>query len=88
MWWFLYGLLIGAGGMRLLMWVWQGGHDVAWYAWPLGALALALFALAGQNFVASYKEMEPRAAWMGLLFIGLPGAAIAVAVTVLFFKAG
>ncbi|MBW2027454.1 MAG: hypothetical protein JRH06_01915 [Deltaproteobacteria bacterium] len=88
MWWFLYGLLIGAGGMRLLMWDRQGGTEVAWYAWPLGACALALFALAGQNFVASYKEMETRAAWMGLIFIGVPGALIAAAVAILFLRAG
>lgn len=88
MWWFLYGLLIGAGGMRLLMWVRQGDHGVAWYAWPMGVLALALFTLAGQNFFASYREMEPRAAWMGLVFIGAPGAVIAAAVIVLFLQTG
>ena len=70
--WFLYGLFIGAGGMRLVMWVQQEHVSVSWYAWPLGGIALALGALAGQNFFASFKELEPRAAWMGLLFIGVP----------------
>ena len=87
MWWFLYGLFVGAGGMRLVMWVCEESIAVGWYAWPLGAIALALGALAAQNFFASYKEMEPRAAWMGLLFIGVPALIVAGIVTWLFLSA-
>jgi hypothetical protein len=82
--WFLYGLFIGAGGMRLVMWVQQEQIDVAWYAWALGVIALALGALAGQNFFASFKELEPRAAWMGLIFIGVPALILAGVTTLLF----
>ena len=82
--WFLYGLFIGAGGMRLVMWVQQEQVDVAWYAWALGVIALALGALAGQNFFASFKELEPRAAWMGLVFIGIPALILASVTTLLF----
>ena len=82
--WFLYGLFIGAGGMRLVMWVQQEQIDVAWYAWALGVIALALGALAGQNFFASFKELEPRAAWMGLVFIGIPALILAGVTTLLF----
>ena len=82
--WFLYGLFIGAGGMRLVMWVQQEQIDVAWYAWALGVIALALGALAGQNFFASFKELEPRAAWMGLVFIGIPALILAGVATLLF----
>jgi len=82
--WFLYGLFIGAGGMRLVMWVQQEQINVAWYAWALGVIALALGALAGQNFFASFKELEPRAAWMGLVFIGIPALILAGVTTLLF----
>ena len=82
--WFLYGLFIGAGGMRLVMWVRQEQVDVAWYAWALGVIALALGALAGQNFFASFKELEPRAAWMGLVLIGIPALILAGFTTLLF----
>jgi hypothetical protein len=82
--WFFYGLFIGAGGMRLVMWVQQEQIDVAWYAWALGVIALALGALAGQNFFASFKELEPRAAWMGLIFIGVPALILAGVTTLLF----
>jgi len=67
MWWFLYGLIVGAGAMRLIMEVQKGTMAVGWYVWPLGVLVLFLGALTVQNFFASYEEMEPRAAWMGLL---------------------
>ena len=82
--WFLYGLFIGAGGMRLVMWVQKEQVDVAWYAWALGVIALALGALAGQNFFASFKELEPRAAWMGLVFIGIPALILAGIAALLF----
>ena len=72
MWWFLYGLLVGAGGLRLILWTSEGKLSAGWYAWPLGALALALAALTAQHFFASHREMEPRAAWMGLLMMGVP----------------
>jgi phosphate/sulfate permease len=82
-WWFLYGLIVGAGVMRLVTWAQQGQIAVAWYVWPLMALVLLLGALTGQHFFASYKELEPRAAWMGVLFIGVPCLILAGVVTLL-----
>ena len=72
MFWFFYGLLVGAGGMRLLIWSQEGRITIPWYAWPIGILALALAALTLQTFFASFEEREPRAAWMSLLFMGVP----------------
>jgi len=81
MWWFLYGLVVGAGAMRLIIEVQKGNMSVAWYVWPLGALTLFLGALTVQNFFASYDEMEPRAAWMGVIFMGVPCLILAGMVT-------
>ena len=72
MWWFLYGLFVGACGMRLVIWAQEGSITIPWYAWPIGILALALAALTLQTFFASFEEREPKAAWMGLLFMGVP----------------
>ena len=77
MWWFIYGLCLGAGGMRLLMWAGNDNVTVAWYVWPIAIIALVFGTLAVQNFFASFKEMEPKAAWMGLIFMGIPAVIFA-----------
>jgi uncharacterized membrane protein YiaA len=77
MWWFLYGLIVGAVVMRIGVWVKEGKISINWYIWVMGVMALVLGTLAVQHFVASRKEMEPRAAWMGLLFLGAPALALA-----------
>lgn len=70
--WFLYGLILGAGGMRLFDWVHEAPVSVGWYVWVLGAVAVLLGTLAVQHFYASRKELEYRAAWVGLLSLGIP----------------
>jgi hypothetical protein len=87
MWWFLYGLVTGAGGMRLIMWVIQENVTVGWYVWLIAALALLLGTLTGQHFFASYKEMEPKAAWMGVLVMGVPTLILAGIASWLFLAA-
>ncbi len=72
MWWFIYGVILGAGGMALRDWYIAQTITVGWYAWPLIALALALGTLAVHHFFASRAELEPKAAWVGLLIIGIP----------------
>lgn len=84
MWWFIYGVALGVGGTVLVNWVLGENIAVAWYVWPIGLLALALGTLAVQNFFASKAELEPKAAWMGLLVIGLP-ALLLSGLTVWFF---
>jgi hypothetical protein len=74
--WFLYGLFVGAGGMRIVLWDMAGQLNVAWYTWLLLVISVALTALTGQHFFASFKELEPRAAWLGLLFMGIPTVAV------------
>lgn len=72
MWWFLYGLIVGAGVMRLVLWVQARNIAVDWYVWTMGVLVVVLGALTAQNFFASHRELEPRAAWMGVVFMGVP----------------
>jgi hypothetical protein len=84
MWWFLYGLILGVGGMVLRNWIVAGDIMVGWYAWPLMLLALALGTLAVHNYFASIAELEPKAARMGLLIIGLPATLLSGVVVWLF----
>ena len=85
MWWFLYGLIVGAGVMRLVVWVQNTDIAVGWYVWLMGALALLLGTLTAQHFFASYKELEPRAAWIGVLVMGVPALILAGVTSWLFF---
>jgi len=72
MWWFLYGFIMGAGVMRVVIWVKAQGAVVNWYVWLMGAFALFLITLTIQHFFASFEESEPKAAWVGLMVMGDP----------------
>ena len=69
------------------MWVIQENVTVGWYVWLIAALALLLGTLTGQHFFASYKEMEPKAAWMGILVMGIPTLILAGIASWLFLAA-
>ena len=62
MFWFFYGLFVGAGVMRLLIWDLEGHKEITWIAWLLGILTLLLATFTIQTFIASFQEREPRAA--------------------------
>ena len=79
---FLYGLIVGAGLMRLLIWVGEGSVVIPWYGWIIGFITFLLASLTLQTFFASFQEREPKAAWMSLLFMGIPTLILAT-VTVL-----
>jgi hypothetical protein len=70
--WFFYGLLVGAGAMRLFIWVKDGSITIPWYGWITGIITFLLATLALQTVLATFQEREPRAAWMSLLFMGVP----------------
>ena len=72
MFWFFYGLFVGAGVMRLLIWDLEGPTEITWIAWLLGILTILLATFTIQTFIASFQEREPRAAWMSLLLMGVP----------------
>ena len=84
MWWLLYGLIVGAGVMRMVVWVQDENMLVGWYGWLMAALALILVTLTAQHFFASYRELEPKAAWMGVLVIGVPALILAGVTSWLF----
>jgi hypothetical protein len=58
--------------MRLLIWDLEGPKEITWIAWLLGILTILLATFTIQTFIASFQEREPRAAWLSLLFMGVP----------------
>jgi hypothetical protein len=70
--WFIWGLIVGGGLMRLLIWDLEGQLEITWVAWLIGIVTLMLATFTIQTFVASFQEREPKAAWMSLLFMGVP----------------
>lgn len=79
---FIYGLFVGGFAMRLFLWVNKGSVTVPWYGWVLGIITFLLLTLTLQTFFASFKEREPRAAWLSLLFMGVPTLVLA-AITII-----
>jgi len=75
--WFLFGLLMGAGVMRFVMWLQTQNIVIRWYIWLMGAMSLLLATLTVQHFFASLYESEPKAAWRGVLIIGIPSLFLA-----------
>lgn len=75
---FIVGLILGVAILAFVLWVRSRKIKVTWYEWLMGSLALLLILLILQNFFASYAEFEPTAAWMGVLFMGIPALILAV----------
>jgi phosphatidylglycerophosphate synthase len=78
MWWFLFGLVLGACLLALLRWKNVKKIGMTWYEWIMGIASLILILLVIQNFVGSVAEEETRAAWMGVLFLGIPAVILGV----------
>lgn len=73
--WFWYVLLgFFMGGTSVFIVTKLNAMDITllWHEWILGGLSLLIFMFMGQTFIASFKEFAPRAAWMTLVFMGIP----------------
>lgn len=77
-WYVLLGFITGGGVVYLWVLLKEKTIKLKWYEWVLSVLGFLLFLFLGQTFIASFGEGEPRAAWMSLLFLGLPIVLIAV----------
>jgi hypothetical protein len=75
--WFLYGICLGVGGTLLIQYSLLDAVNVPWYGWVLLAFALGLGTLTAHHFFASYRELEPKAGWVGLGLFGIPTALLA-----------
>lgn len=79
--WVLYvliGFLLGGGAVYLWSYLKDKALKLVWYEWILFILAGLAFMLLGQTFIASFQEGEPQAAWMAVVFMGIPLAIMLV----------
>ena len=73
--WVLYvliGFLLGGGAVYLWSYLKDKAVKLVWYEWVLFILAGLSFALLGQTFIGSFEEGETQAAWMSVVFFGVP----------------
>ena len=73
--WFLYvviGFLLGGGAVYLWSYLKEKAVKLVWYEVVLFVLSGLAFILLGQTFIASFQEGEFQAAWMSVVFMGIP----------------
>lgn len=71
--WLVVGVVLGIGLYHVASRSLSGRLRVRWYQWLLGLLAVAMFLLALQNYLALQDEFEPTLAIFSLLAFGLAG---------------
>jgi len=71
--WFTIGILVGALILGLIWLMKRHNFSLTWYEWLIGAAGLLMLLFTIQNYFGSLAEVEPKAANMFLLVIGLPG---------------
>jgi len=75
-WYVVIGFLMGSGLVYIVTELNAMDIKLLWYEWILGTLFMFIFMFMGQTFIASFKEFQPRAAWMTLVFMGFPNILI------------
>ena len=75
MWKLSLGFLIGIAAS----WLYVQPQPVPWYAWGLFAAGTGAVVFGFDVLIGSFKEHQPRAAWMGLGMFGGLGAVLILA---------
>lgn len=79
-WYILVGFLMG-GGAVMIWYILKNNHlKLVWYEWILLILCFVTFMFMSQTFIASFQEFEPKAAWLSIVFMGMPVLLMAVVV--------
>lgn len=77
-WYVLVGFLMGGGAVM----IWHSLKNFklrpVWFEWILLILCFVTFMFMSQTFIASFQEYEPKAAWLTLVFMGMPILLMAV----------
>lgn len=79
-WYVLVGFIMGGGAVYLCTVMKQKSIRMVWHEWILTILSFIVFMFMGQTFIASFGEGEARAAWLTIVFMGLPIVIMAVLV--------
>jgi hypothetical protein len=71
LWWFIFGIATGVG-LTALWFSLKDKVSFKWYEWLLVVLSTFLLGFMVQTFFASFAEQESKAAWLSLVFLGVP----------------
>ena len=74
---FTIGIFVG-GGFTAFWFSIKDKVVLKWYEWLLSIVIIFMVGFTSQTFFASYAEREPQAAWMSLIFLGIPIVILAV----------
>ncbi|BAX79965.1 dehalogenase [Labilibaculum antarcticum] len=79
-WYVLVGFLMGGGAVMIWHILKNANLKLVWYEWILVILSFVTFMFMSQTFIASFQEFEPQAAWLSVVFMGMPILIMAVVV--------
>ncbi|WP_136795229.1 MULTISPECIES: hypothetical protein [Desulfosediminicola] len=79
-WYVLLGFIMGGGAFFLYSLLKEKCVKLVWHELTLTTLSFVTFMFLGQTFISSFNEGEPRAAWLSVVFLGLPIIIMAVIV--------
>ena len=71
-WYVVTGFVMGSASVFIVTKLNAMDIKLLWYEWILGGLFMLIFMFMVQTFIASFKEFQPRAAWMTIVFLGIP----------------
>ena len=71
-WYVLIGFLLGGGAVYLWVYLRDKAVKLVWYEWVLFVLAGLIFMFLGQTFIGSLEEGQRQAAWLSVVFMGVP----------------
>ena len=77
-WYVLVGFIMGGGAVMIWNTLKNASLKLIWYEWILTILCFITFMFMSQTFIASFAEFEPKAAWLTLVFMGIPILVMAV----------
>lgn len=77
-WYVLVGFLMGGGAVIIWHFLKKASLKLVWYEWILLILCFVVFMFMAQTFIASFQEYQPQAAWLTLVFMGIPILLMAV----------
>ncbi len=77
-WYVVVGFIMGGALTCLLYQLKNHAIKLKWFEWAAVVVILLMFMFMAQTFIASYQEMVPRAAWLTIVFMGLPMVVIGV----------
>jgi len=71
--------IVAMAGVAVMVWLLaKKSNLLRWYEWLIGISGYLLALVALQNWAASLQEVEPRAAWILLMIIGIPALILLV----------